>query len=278
MADNRPKTDPKISGQTQGLGHQRGISAKITRGKETAQRAVWGMEAPRAEYKIYIVGYGSAGYLKAIWPETFGSVFGQTWPQNPFRTTGLVLQCRLHQKSARLTNSKATSWRETTKCVFSTYLDSEQEAKIYIVPCTWGLGCNRSRLPAKDCQAGGRETLREGRWVSTAYLLEGFQGLRGRPEPENRRFPAGQTSLAVFSTGSQKPKVKPSFAADVRPNLASKPVQIRGARLAVLVAETFQKGRGPLPPHLLAARGRPDPQRSTISGWPGQKPCLPSEE
>ncbi len=34
-------------------------------------------------------------------------IFGQTWPQNPPRTTGLVLQCRLHQKSAPQTNSKA---------------------------------------------------------------------------------------------------------------------------------------------------------------------------
>ena len=39
-------------------------------------------------------------------------IFGQTWPQNPFRTTGLVLQCRLHQKSAPQTNSKAISWRQ----------------------------------------------------------------------------------------------------------------------------------------------------------------------
>ena len=35
--------------------------------------------------------------------------FGQTWPQSPSRTTGLVLQCRLHQKSAQRTNSKANS-------------------------------------------------------------------------------------------------------------------------------------------------------------------------
>ncbi len=37
-------------------------------------------------------------------------MFGQTWPQNPSRTTGLVLQCRLHQKSAPQTNSEAMWW------------------------------------------------------------------------------------------------------------------------------------------------------------------------
>ncbi len=41
----------------------------------------------------------------------FRPIFGQTWPQNPSRTTGLVLQCRLHQKSAPQTNSKAISWK-----------------------------------------------------------------------------------------------------------------------------------------------------------------------
>ncbi len=41
----------------------------------------------------------------------FRSIFGQTWPPNPSRTTGLVLQCRLHQKSAPQTNSKAISWQ-----------------------------------------------------------------------------------------------------------------------------------------------------------------------
>jgi hypothetical protein len=49
--------------------------------------------------------YDSLGF----WP-----VFGQTWPQNPSRTTGLVLQCRLHQKSAPQTNSKAISYGNGT--------------------------------------------------------------------------------------------------------------------------------------------------------------------
>jgi len=38
------------------------------------------------------------------------SGFGQTVPQKPSRTMGLVLQCKLHQKSAPQTNSNATSW------------------------------------------------------------------------------------------------------------------------------------------------------------------------
>jgi hypothetical protein len=58
----------------------------------------------------------SAGYLKAVWPEICGSVFGRfsakLSPQNPSRTTGLVLQCRLHQQSAPQTNSKAISWHQ----------------------------------------------------------------------------------------------------------------------------------------------------------------------
>ena len=41
----------------------------------------------------------------------FRAIFGQTWHQNPSRTTGLVLQCRLHPKSAPQTNSKAISWQ-----------------------------------------------------------------------------------------------------------------------------------------------------------------------
>ena len=42
----------------------------------------------------------------------FRPIFRQTWPQDPSRSTGLVLQCRLHQKSARQTNSKAIPWRQ----------------------------------------------------------------------------------------------------------------------------------------------------------------------
>ncbi len=44
----------------------------------------------------------------------FRPIFGQTWPPNPSRTTGLVLQCRLHQKSAPQTNSKTISWQFIT--------------------------------------------------------------------------------------------------------------------------------------------------------------------
>ncbi len=41
----------------------------------------------------------------------FRPISGQTWPQNPSRTTVLVLQCRLHQKSAPQTKSKTISWQ-----------------------------------------------------------------------------------------------------------------------------------------------------------------------
>ncbi len=39
----------------------------------------------------------------------FRPSFGQTWSQSPCRTSGLVLQSRLHQKSAPQNNSKANS-------------------------------------------------------------------------------------------------------------------------------------------------------------------------
>ena len=61
--------------------------------------------------------FQGSGCLKAVWPENvrvgFLPMFGQTWPQNPSRSTGLVLQCRLHQKSAPQTNSKAMPWCQT---------------------------------------------------------------------------------------------------------------------------------------------------------------------
>ncbi len=41
----------------------------------------------------------------------FRPIFGQTWPPNLSRTTGVVLQCRLHQKSPPQTNSKVMSWQ-----------------------------------------------------------------------------------------------------------------------------------------------------------------------
>ena len=41
-----------------------------------------------------------------LWP-----IFGPSWPQNPSRMTGLVLQCRVHRKSAPQINSKASPWQ-----------------------------------------------------------------------------------------------------------------------------------------------------------------------
>ncbi len=54
---------------------------------------------------------GSLAILNSDFWAGFRSMFGQTWPQNHSRTTGLVLQCRLHQTSAQQTNSKAISWQ-----------------------------------------------------------------------------------------------------------------------------------------------------------------------
>jgi len=44
-----------------------------------------------------------------LWVE-FRPIFGQTWQQNPSRTMGLVLQCRVPQQSTPQTNYKAVSW------------------------------------------------------------------------------------------------------------------------------------------------------------------------
>ncbi len=72
---------------------------------------------PNAQETV-AVGVGAlAGSLAVHWQlgiliyVVFGQFFGQTWPQNPSRTTGRVLQCRLHQKSAPQTNSKTISWQ-----------------------------------------------------------------------------------------------------------------------------------------------------------------------
>ncbi len=54
---------------------------------------------------------GSLAILSSDCWVGFRPIFGQTWPQNPSRTTGLVLQCRLHHKSAPQTNSKAITWQ-----------------------------------------------------------------------------------------------------------------------------------------------------------------------
>ena len=40
--------------------------------------------------------------------------FGQIWPRDPSGATGLVLQCRLHNTSARHTNSNAISSHQKT--------------------------------------------------------------------------------------------------------------------------------------------------------------------
>ncbi len=52
---------------------------------------------------------GSLAILNSDLWAGFRPIFGQTWPQNTSRTTGLVLQCRLHQKSAPQANS--ISWQ-----------------------------------------------------------------------------------------------------------------------------------------------------------------------
>ena len=54
---------------------------------------------------------GSWAIRNYVFCRFFLQIFGQTWLQNPSRTTGLVLQCRLHQKSAPQTNSKTISWQ-----------------------------------------------------------------------------------------------------------------------------------------------------------------------
>ncbi len=80
-------------------------------------RVSWASPGPGP--KLY-PGHGRSGPRGPGWvPEGslaenarvgFRPIFGQTWLQNPSRTTGLILQCWLHQKSTRQTNSKAILW------------------------------------------------------------------------------------------------------------------------------------------------------------------------
>ncbi len=56
------------------------------------------------EWSVFLVGVDNKKTNSDLWGR-FSSLFGQTWPQNPFRMTGLVLQCRLHQKSGPQTIS-----------------------------------------------------------------------------------------------------------------------------------------------------------------------------
>ncbi len=55
---------------------------------------------PSPQQVLWVPEGNLAGNFRA----EFLPIFGQTWPQNPSRSTGLVLQCRLHHKSAPQTN------------------------------------------------------------------------------------------------------------------------------------------------------------------------------
>ncbi len=59
---------------------------------------------------LSLAAHWPVGTIRSLSIFLFWLIFCQTWPQNPSRTTGLVLQCRLHQKSAPQTNSKSISW------------------------------------------------------------------------------------------------------------------------------------------------------------------------
>ena len=67
-------------------------------------RLVW---IPGCPWKLALnttVLWVPEGNLTGNFRADFRQNFGQTWPPNPSRSTGLVLQCRLHHKSAPQTN------------------------------------------------------------------------------------------------------------------------------------------------------------------------------
>jgi hypothetical protein len=124
LAENRPKSDPEIQNRESAecrcvilsgalWAHCSGASRKCTRPRATAPARckAGGQLAPPpsgAAASVWVPGGSLAGICRV----GFRPIFGQTWPQNPSRTTGLVLQCRLHQKPAPQTNSKASLWRQ----------------------------------------------------------------------------------------------------------------------------------------------------------------------
>ncbi len=66
---------------------------------------------PAASAPAKAILSGSLAILHSDFWAGFRPISGQTWPPNPSRTTGLVLQCLLLQTSAPQTNSKANSWQ-----------------------------------------------------------------------------------------------------------------------------------------------------------------------
>ena len=74
---------------------------------------VMSQRAPEVNFRPSVVMSGSCANRYSVF-SGFRPIFGQPWPPNLSRTTGLVLQCRLHQKSAPQTNSKTISCSEIT--------------------------------------------------------------------------------------------------------------------------------------------------------------------
>ncbi len=61
-------------------------------------------------HSVLHVAFFCSRYLRAVWLEIIGQVFlrfsEKLDPQDPSRSTGLVMQLKLHEKSAPQTNSK----------------------------------------------------------------------------------------------------------------------------------------------------------------------------
>ncbi len=81
----------------------------------------------------------------------FRPIFGQTRPQNPSRTTGLVLQCRLHQKSApqRLRSRRYTGTVRTVKVKNAQKMDQK-----------WSWKCSGECSGTNECSNKCRKILR----------------------------------------------------------------------------------------------------------------------
>ncbi len=110
----------------------------------------------------------------------FRPIFGQSWPHNPSRTTGLVLQCRLHQKPAPQTNSKTISWQFGIRKSPPSNEPLRAAGYLYIFICSFFVD--------SDLVRDGRGTLFPAPGVDSGPVERGSEGARGPPNPVNNNI------------------------------------------------------------------------------------------
>ncbi len=72
----------------------------------------------------------------------FRTIFGQTWPPNPSRTTGLVLQCRLHKIQARrpILRPFRGAYKNPARLPSGTQRSTSHVAWYWLLAALWGVG------------------------------------------------------------------------------------------------------------------------------------------